>query len=151
MSEAEDSGKSDLLIINEVIRGNTGAFAGIIKEYQQPIMRLALSYLKSREAAEDAVQEIFIRAYRSLRTFSLDKRFRPWLYSLAVNHLKSSYRKRLRRFAVDVKGSSLETPAYRDPQETAELHETAEEIRKAVRALPAGLREVTLLYYLEGL
>ena len=60
-------------------------------------MYLALSYLGQPEAAEDAVQEIFVKVYHSLSKFSLQKRFHPWLYAIAVNHLKNLHRKKTRK------------------------------------------------------
>lgn len=152
LMNGEDASDSvDIIDIHEVLRGNTEAFTGIVRRYQKPMMRLALSYLKINEAAEDAVQEIFVKAYRSLPSFSLGKKFKPWLYAIAVNHLKSSYRNRMRRIIIREKEALLSPPDYKDPQETILSRETRKEMLLAVHRLPPDLKDATLLYYMENL
>ena len=80
----------DLAAISEVLRGNPDAFRAIVDKYRGLVFRLAAASLGSREDAEEAAQEIFVRAYRSLRSFRLGSRFLPWLYSIASNHLKTA-------------------------------------------------------------
>jgi len=50
--------------------------------------------LGEREDAEEAVQDIFIKMYRALPGFRIGKRFRPWIYTIALNHLRTLHRKK---------------------------------------------------------
>lgn len=149
MNDREREDSLDLLAINEVLRGNTEAFCNIIQRYQNYIFHLSLSFLGNRNDAEDAVQEIFLKTFRSLNSFSLSRRFHPWIYAIAVNHLKSSYRSKKRRLALNKIVHDYEHPDYPDPVETAELNDTRETVRQAVSRLPEKLKDVTVLYYLE--
>ena len=142
----------ELAAIAEVLRGNSHAFRLIVERYKAVVFRLALSYLGSREEAEEAAQEIFFRAFKSLHRFSLDKRLLPWLYSIAVNYLRSAYARRRRREARIETGDG-EMPDLRstDPEKGALADSERAAVRQAVESLPANLREPVVLYYFEEL
>jgi RNA polymerase sigma factor (sigma-70 family) len=138
-----------LTAVAEVLRGEAGAFRVVVDRYHALVFGLSLSYLGSPEEAEDATQEIFLKVYAGLPRFRLDKRFLPWLYTIAVNHLRSRQKRVLTLRARRAEGDPESLPAAPDPEVGAE--EAKRRVREAVRALPAILRDVTTLYYLEGL
>ncbi|MBI9103992.1 MAG: sigma-70 family RNA polymerase sigma factor [Spirochaetales bacterium] len=139
----------DLLAINEVLRGNPDAYEGIVNKYQQQLLHLAYSFLGDTQAAEDAVQEIFIKAYTSLHRFSLDRRFHPWLYSIAVNYLKNVYRKNKKNYSIQMPDSMVGADEYPMPEDLLAKKEEIQRIRTAVNRLPVKIREPFILYYLE--
>jgi RNA polymerase sigma-70 factor, ECF subfamily len=140
----------ELAAIGEVLRGNKDAFRLIVDRYKGLIVRLSLSFLGNREEAEEAAQEIFLRAYRSLHRFSLDKKLLPWLYSIAVNHLRSAYG-RMRRREERIATIEVEVAAggESDPQRVVIDGLERSALRQAVNLLPPILREVIILYYYE--
>ena len=87
----------DLPRMDELIRrsrdGDLESFNAVMGVYYPPIFRLAFRILGSREAAEDATQEIFIKAWRNLPRFRGDSRFNTWLHAIAVNHCLDAVRK----------------------------------------------------------
>jgi RNA polymerase sigma factor (sigma-70 family) len=148
---AEGTERADeLAAIGEVLRGNKDAFRLIVDRYKGLIVRLSLSFLGNREEAEEAAQEIFLRAFRSLHRFSLDKKLLPWLYSIAVNHLRSAYGRMKRR---DERTTSVEVElaagGESDPQRLVMEDFERSALRQAVDSLPPTLREVIVLYYYE--
>jgi RNA polymerase sigma-70 factor (ECF subfamily) len=148
---AEETERADELVaIGEVLRGNKDAFRLIVDRYKALILRLSLSFLGSREEAEEAAQEIFLRAYRSLHRFSLDKKLLPWLYSIAVNHLRSTYG-RIKRREEHVTSVEIELAAggESDPQRAVLEEYERISLRRAVDLLPPTLQEVIVLYYYE--
>ncbi len=146
----ESERADELAAIGEVLRGNRDAFRLIVDRYKGLVVRLALSFLGNREEAEEAAQEIFLRAYRSLHRFSLDRKLLPWLYSIAVNHLRSAYGRMKRReervTAVEVE---LAAGGEADPQRVVMEEYDRDALRRAVDSLPPTLREVVVLYYYE--
>ena len=145
---------ADLADVAEVLQGNTTAFRGIVDRYKGLVFRLCLSYLNDREEAEEASQEIFLRAFRSLRTFSLERRFLPWLYSISSNHLKSRWsrlRKRGERSLPDEAVERLPDAPSSDPQEIFLGKDTRARVREAVEGLPQGVRDAVFMYYYEGM
>ena len=151
--QAPSSDAEDLLAVSEVLRGNVDAFRVIVDRYRGLVFRLALSSLGSREEAEEAAQEVFLRAFRSLRSFHLGNRFLPWLYSIASNYLKTTA-VRVRRIQERlVRGGEQRLLASEcdDPQASTQRSQSLAEVREAVAALPPSIRDVVRLYYFEGM
>ncbi len=157
MSDAPEDGpgqdSSDLDIVEEVLRGDTDRFRLLVVRYQGLLFRLAFSYLHDREAAADAVQDIFLRAFRFLPKFRRSRKFLPWLYTIAVNQLRTSHRRArlslLREAALDAQPE----PAghYGDPVEQFVDGEEAGAVRSAIGHLPSRLRGAAELYFLQEL
>ena len=84
-------------IIEKVLSGNTEAFAMIVRQNQTKVLGLCASILEDRTQAEDAAQEIFIKAFRSLNSFKMNSSVSTWLYRIASNHCKDLLRSRARQ------------------------------------------------------
>ena len=115
------------------------------------MFRLALSYLKERDAAEDVVQDVFVKAFRALDRFRGDAAFRTWLFRIAVNESKSALRRSGRRSETTLDAAG-DLPSDRlDPAERAALHDEAARARTALEALPEKQRLSVSLRTEEGL
>jgi RNA polymerase sigma-70 factor, ECF subfamily len=149
---AEAGGQPELEAVSEVLRGNTEAFRLIVERYKNLLYRLSFSFLGNHEDAEECTQDILMRAFRYLRRFSPEKRFLPWLYTIAMNHLRAVYarnrRREARRRAWEC---SAEERQAGDPQEILEALQCRENVRSAVSSLPRTLREPMILHYFEEL
>lgn len=135
--------------VSRVLRGETDAFELIVKEYQSRVLRICRAVVGNPEDAEDAAQEVFYRTYRSLSSFRLDRRFTPWIVSIAMNTAKSYYRKRGRIMKGIASTEAEDLPSDGSVEERGERALMEESIRSAVRGLPEKLRGVVVLYYLE--
>lgn len=149
--EETDSNAQDLESIHLTLQGDTEAFRGIIEKYQSAIIRLCRSYLKNEEEAEDAAQEIFLRAFKSLSSFRIEKTFFSWLYTIAVNHLKSRYAKirKLQERREEIQKERQPDPET--PEDITARNEMKREVKAAIDGLPEKLKDVTVLYYIEEL
>jgi len=65
--------------------GDADAFESLVTRREREVFQVALRMLGDREAAQDAVQDTFLRAYRGLKSFRGDARFRTWLLGIAIN------------------------------------------------------------------
>lgn len=144
-----DPDQADIQSVTEVLRGNPDAFRGVVERYGGYVYRIALLHLRSPENAEDAVQEIFARVFNSLGGFQLDRRFKPWLVSIALNHLKTTGAKFHRFTRLQEKIRRQPPPKLEDPEETVFAEERRHAVREVIQRLPANLRIVVILYYLE--
>lgn len=103
------------------------------------------------EDAQDIVQEVFIRAYRALDSYRGTGSPYTYLYSIALNLVRSQWRRRARR-PRDVEYDDHASPGYYPgPESTALSNEQAEMVTKGVRKLSPKLREVVSLFYLSGM
>ncbi len=156
-SQPEDAGQSpelsaELAAVSEVLRGNTQAFRLIVERYKNLLYKLSFSFLGNREDAEESTQDILMRAFRYLHRFSLERRFLPWLYTIAINHLRAVYARSRRREARQQSlESGPEAGRVSDPQEIFERVQQRKDVRKAVLSLPRRLREPMILHYFEEL
>lgn len=122
-------------VILSVQRGETEQFAYIAESFQRPIYRYCCRLLGNRQDAEDAVQDILVKAYQSLRQYKPDAGFSAWLYRIACNHcLNLLRRRRLQRHVMRI---------FRPETLAASAEETMEE-RLYSPSLELALGKLTL-------
>jgi RNA polymerase sigma-70 factor (ECF subfamily) len=129
--------------------GDGVAFETIVKRHRQRILGLALRYTRSREDAEDIVQQTFQGAFIHLLGFEGRSSFSTWLTSIAINHALILLRKRraLRELSLDDSNSDEgTTPAFQiadaspDPEASYLQAERARILSAAVGALSPGMQ-----------
>lgn len=86
-------GPSESFLIARARRGDAGAFEEIVRLYQRRVYGVALRIVRAHDVADDVAQEAFLRVWRSLDRFDLDRPFGPWVCriaaNLALNHVRS--------------------------------------------------------------
>ena len=87
-SEKNEVEKEDSDAIARTLAGETSAFAELVARYQQRIRAYCVNMLGSLLEAEDAAQEVFLKAFRGLSGFRSDARFSTWLFAIALNHCR---------------------------------------------------------------
>lgn len=121
------------------------AFEELVSQNQDKLLRTCYLYLRDRQLAEDAVQETFLKAYRSLPDFRGDSSQKTWLTRIAINTCRDLYRSEwFRRMDRRVTPEDL-------PERGAPFSSREESLIVEVMRLPRKLREVTLLYYYHGM
>lgn len=86
--QKEENGESDLndqIIVNQIITGQKNLFRLLVRRHEKAVYGMGLSFFKNREDACDFAQEVFLKAYRSLKYFEGRSRFSTWLYRIAYN------------------------------------------------------------------
>lgn len=130
--------------------GDDEAFGVIVETYRDRLFGLAIGMLRNRAAAEDVVQEAFIKAYRNLKSFRGDASIYTWLYRIAVNTAHNYMRRARRTKEVDFEDvAPVIEAAGPNPAEKAANAELGEAIDNAIQALPPRQREVFILHYFE--
>ncbi|HHY83600.1 MAG TPA: sigma-70 family RNA polymerase sigma factor [Clostridiales bacterium] len=85
------SGETQLL--EQAKAGNLQAFEELISTYEKKIYNYCLRMTNSREDAEDLTQEVFVRVYKSIKTFKGSSQLATWIYRIAHNVCIDKYRK----------------------------------------------------------
>lgn len=88
----------DTRLMNAFKKGDAKAFEQLLQRHRKPVYNFCLKMLGHPEAAEDAMQEVFLRVCRSAKDWEKQAKFTTWLYTIARNHCidairKASYRK----------------------------------------------------------
>jgi RNA polymerase sigma-70 factor (ECF subfamily) len=127
------------------------AFEQFFARHRGLIERTAYALVGDRQAAEEVLQDTFLRAYRHRASLRTDVSPVPWLYRVALNLCYSRLaRRRLREEPIGETTAALRdhTP---EPADLVEREELRRSVRRGVAALPEKHQLVIVLYYLEGL
>lgn len=149
---------NDQELIARAQNGDTEAFNPLVRKYQQKIYHLIYRKVGDRETAQDLCQEVFLKAWQALPNFKGHSVFYSWLYQIAVNRSIDFLRKRDRgkilgfeELPQNADDTLQMTDLHPSPCEVLEKKELGHIIRKAIRKLPLGQRNVIYLRHWEGL
>ncbi|MGH2581294.1 MAG: RNA polymerase sigma factor [Anaerolineales bacterium] len=134
-------------LIARVRDGDDDAWAELMRLHQQTVFRLAHLHLGDAADAEDAAQECFINAYRSLRSFDSSRPLRPWLLRI-VSNLALNRRRSMGRYWGALQRAAQEQPASENGLAVkTEKELEAKELWTAVKRLPGNMQNVIYLRY----
>jgi RNA polymerase sigma-70 factor (ECF subfamily) len=145
--------RDDPELVKEVLAGEVETYRLLVERYQKPIYNLMYRMTGSVEDARDLSQEAFIKAYEKLRTFSPDKRFFTWLYTVGYN-LAKNHKRRSKTVLADVETLLEQGMANCDiTYQENRLSEKLDSLRvhRALDMLPTDYREAIILHYHEEL
>jgi RNA polymerase sigma-70 factor, ECF subfamily len=117
--------KSEAEIVARVLRGDRQAYAMLVDAYKSPIYNLAYRMTGSSDDADDLTQETFIRAYQYLWRYDMHRKFFTWLYTLALNLIRSHLRKK-NKYNKSSEELSAHLLSDKNPSPETELMETQE-------------------------
>lgn len=143
---------SDQELMAVVQGGDYSPASEIYDRYSARIYNFAFRFLKNAEAAEDAVQEVFVKMLRHANQFHGDAKLSTWLFSITANWCRDYLRK------ADNKAKesddvlvTLPAPNELSPERNLEMRENEVRVRKALEALTPEQREAILLSRYQGL
>ncbi len=140
--------------------GDTAAFDELVVKYTPRLYGLVYHMTSNREDTHDILQEVFAKAYRSLKRFQGKSAFYTWIYSIAVNMSLNFLKKRGRQrklslddldLAIENDEEFIETTSRTDPVREANLHELQQRLNAAMQALSDDHRAVVTMYDIQGL
>ncbi|MEN6455835.1 MAG: RNA polymerase sigma-70 factor [Prolixibacteraceae bacterium] len=146
-----DSKKSEIQLIQAFKKGDTQAFELLFKLYHKRLYYFLFGFLKSREDAEEIVQETFVKIWESREHFWEDYPFESWLFRIAKNTSLNYNRKKVNR-AVFEKNLGFFTDFSDNPADQSILfRETQSIIEVIMNGLPPKRKEIFILQKIEGL
>ncbi len=127
------------------------AFTEIVERYEQKITRYANKFLYSYEDRQDAVQDVFLKAYQNIHSFRSNKPFSPWLYRIAHNTFINVIKKQKRERSISFDTDQIFAWNIPDEENTSEAEkaEDREELERCLGKLDVKYREPLVLYYFE--
>lgn len=150
---------SDEQLLSDYRNGDKGAFAALVNRYQRELYHFLVRFLGNRASAEDIFQETFLQVHQSAEQFDLQRRFRPWLFTIAANKARDLIRSQARRptnpLQASISPGDNESGEFIDlmqstgdlPSEPMEKRELQQLVHDTVTSMPEHLREILLLSY----
>lgn len=136
-------------LVDRIVAGDPQAFTELVRRYDDRLRGLAYKLLGDRHRMEDAMQEAYVRAFRSMDRFRRDSELGSWLYRIVYNTCIDELRRTGRRpVPVDVHDAAWDAPSVAPGPDRA-VH-AADSARRALLALPEDQRATVLLVDGEG-
>ena len=137
--------------IQKTLAGNIAAFEPLVEKYQNYVFSVTYQILKKREVAEEAAQDVFIKAYKTLESFRGESRFSTWLYTIAYRTAIDITRKKGNN-TVSIDGEEnylqIADDPNHSPSEQLNKADLTFHLEKAIDQLNAKDASVIKLYYL---
>ena len=153
------------LLVNYAL-GDQGAFAVLIQRYQQELFAFLARFVADSAAADDLFQETFIQVHRNAKNFDPERKFRPWLFTIAANRARDHLRATGRHIVTSLDnvagggqgrgaGGDGDGIAYVDlmdsghapPPQELQHAEDASLVQRVLAELPVHYREVLVMSY----
>ena len=140
-------------LIRKCLAGDQRFYEPLVRAYEPVAHRVALGILGDPDAAADAVQQSFIKAYDALGRFDLDRRFKPWFFQILRNQCRDELRRRKAGFAVTRMDAVMaqQLPGGDDPERDHRRAEARAILWEALGLLSVDHREVLVLKEIQGL
>ena len=145
---AEDSSLIDL-----VRSGHPEIYEEIVKRYQKKLFSYVYRLVGNREETEDILQNVFVKAYRNIKTFDIERKFSSWIYRIAHNEAINFLKKRSKKKFVsweDIVASKDKIETKSEEKSPIDLwirEESRLEVQEALASLPEKYRKVLILRY----
>jgi RNA polymerase sigma-70 factor (ECF subfamily) len=127
--------------------GDHESYAALVRPYERVAFRVAAAITGGSADAEEAMQNGFVKAYRSLGRFKPGATFRPWLLKIVVNEAHNVRRAERRHTRLESRASQQHRPSAAGADETVIAREEAEAVLAALGRLPDGDRLALALRY----
>ncbi|WP_135554605.1 RNA polymerase sigma factor [Paenibacillus cymbidii] len=141
---------SDEVLVRAVRDGQVELYAALIEKYQQRLYVYCYHLLMQREEAEDAMQDVLIKAYEKLSLYAYHQSFSAWLYKMAYHHCLNLLKKRKRAALLTKLLKPLGCENTAEGVETTIRKEDLARSLLALRRLTAAERSLIVLRVMEG-
>ncbi|WP_192930969.1 sigma-70 family RNA polymerase sigma factor [Deinococcus sp. AJ005] len=142
-------------LLSRLTAGDEATWYAFVQEYEGRMYGYLYRLEGNPDDALDLTQEVFYRAWRSIRTFRPGERVLPWLYQVARNtQIESHRRKQLQRFSLEQAREDIGfevTSEARSPVRAAESADAQDRVQRALLKLPDDYREAVVLRFVEDM
>ncbi|CAM01182.1 RNA polymerase sigma-70 factor (ECF subfamily) [Saccharopolyspora erythraea NRRL 2338] len=144
---------TDQALIAAAQRGDASAFDELVRRHTTTMYRVAVRILGNSSEAEDAVQDAWVSAWRSLKRFRGDAAPSTWLYRVVTNAALAQIRRRRPTVPLDVSDEAVGGlfADHRDPEGQAVRNEEATMVHRAIATLEPSQRVPLVLHEFEGM
>ncbi len=135
--------------VQQVLSGNTSAFAYFVETYQDMAMTIAHQICGNMQDAEDVVQESYLKAYRNLHSFRSESKFSTWLYRIVYNTAVTRTKTQMWAGSMGMQVEDTSFAVENSLQIDMEATERREMVADIMQRMPKGDALLLTLYYME--
>jgi RNA polymerase sigma-70 factor (ECF subfamily) len=140
-------------LVRRTLDGDTAAFETIVQRHERRVMTVCLRLLRTVDDAQDATQEVFLRAFKYLHRLDVRKPIEPWLMRVAVNVCRDIAKKKMRRphtFSEIPAAEADPKDEARDPYSGFAWEQQRQMLWRALEGLPEKEKMAVILRDVEG-
>ena len=140
-------------LVERVLNGDLAAFEPLVTPYRQPLLGLAYRITRNSEDAKEVAQETFLRAFKYLKSFDLEKDFKSWLYQILVRAARN-YRQKQSKYedlAMSAPAKEMAVATGQDPERRHDGAEIRSRLSDCLNTLTPREKEVFLLRDIEDM
>lgn len=154
----EDAAPPDEELVAAARSGHPEAFDELVRRHTPRLYGLVYNMTSNHEDTHDLLQEVFAKAYRSLKGFRGQSSFSTWIHTIAVNRTLNFLKKRGRQRAMsldEMDPAAMDDPAFRSavrsPEKEAGLKELQKRLNEALQKLSPKHRAVVTMFDIQGM
>ncbi|MEP5762993.1 MAG: sigma-70 family RNA polymerase sigma factor [Halieaceae bacterium] len=142
MNNNDDTG-----LIQAVEKGDHGAFATLVRQYEKPIYNVVYRMLHDREEARDVTQTVFLKTFENLHKYDPERKFFSWLCRIAINEAIDSQG----RTRPSTEYEEQHSPEQASPGDDLQRQELHDGLEGALMTLNTDYRSVLVLKHIVGM
>lgn len=156
-----DTDPPDQVLVKRAREGDLDAYDVLVRRHHSRLYGMVFNMTRSRQDAEDLLQEVFVKAYDALKGFKGDSAFYTWIYRIAVNRAINFVKNRKRRMTVSLNDPGLSGESQEDrrpelsnnetPARDARLKEIQEKLNRALDTLSDNHKAVVIMHDMQGI
>jgi RNA polymerase sigma-70 factor (ECF subfamily) len=147
----------DTVLMQRVAQGDQGAFSHLFDRHQASVVRFCTRFVGDAAVAEELAQDVFVKLYRSAKTYQPSARFKTFLFRVATNHCLNELRRparkaeRVEQPMDDGPGVLDEAASDSTPQQALEAKEVERAVARALEAMSERERAAFAMCRFEGM
>lgn len=148
----EDPEVRDYDVVRQILMGDVEQYEKLIRKYNQRLFRLGMSYLHQESDVQDAMQNTYLKAFKSMGSFKFNAKFSTWLMRIMINECLQFVRKKRIFEPIDFTDASPTQVINHETGETGLIKKEMKALlEKSILSLPTKYRSVYMLREIEGL
>jgi RNA polymerase sigma-70 factor (ECF subfamily) len=151
------AGDDDARLVATFLKGENDSFAALVDRHMPMVYKFVYRYVGNADAANDIVQEVFIKVWKNIKKFDQAKSFKTWLLTIAKNTALDAVKKKQSVLFSHIEEGDMELDAFLAPyvespdlpDELLQKKQTKADLDHVLAKLSPGYRSVLLLRYTE--
>jgi len=159
-SANESSADADRGLVARAQKGDTAAFDQLVVKYSPRLYGMIYHMTSNKEDANDLMQDVFAKAYRSLSRFRGKSSFYTWIYAIGTNMTLNFLKKRKRRAAwsldeldsgIQNDDAMVDIAHFANPRHQSDVNELQKRLNEAMQSLSDDHRAVVTMFDIQGI